>query len=123
MVEKDIDISDLFGHQLNVIVAPVTPQNRRWRTLLRVIDVHEHDGVFVVIPGWNSRIAVLIPWDQVALAIRPKVRVGVRCYGNVCLGAESWEDLVPFINEVPPQYTDAELAEDGLDPVPMNNSH
>lgn len=114
MAENDIDISKLFGHQLNFIVAPVTPQNRRWRTVFRIIDVHEVDGVFAVVPGWNHRIAVLIPWDQVAESIRPKIKVGDRCYGNVCLGADSWEDLVPFINEYPHQYTDAELAADGL---------
>ena len=89
-----------------------TAETRPWRTLFHIINVHEHDGVFARVPGWNSRIAILIPWEQIAPEIHDKIVLDGRYYGNLCLGAESWEDLNPYINEAPIQLTDEELKEE-----------
>jgi hypothetical protein len=76
-----------------------TPATRRWRTMFRVISVHECDGVWAVIPPWSGRLAVLIPWEQVAPKLRSKIEVGGRYHGLAAIGCEHYWQLFAYINE------------------------
>jgi hypothetical protein len=94
----------------------ITPETRRWRTLFHIIYIHHFDGVWVRIPGFDCKIAVLVPWEQIAPEIHSKLKVEDHYYGLAALGAPTHEGLCIYINEYPEypkQYTDAE-SEDGL---------
>jgi hypothetical protein len=73
------------------------PHRKSWRTLIRVEDV-EREGprggyFYVVLPGWNDRIKVRIPFDDVPEEIRPLVEVDRRFHAQVNVGAQQHEEL------------------------------
>lgn len=68
----------------------------RYRTMFRVVAV-ESDGLWVVVPGWDSKVAI---WVEDHLYVGP-IEVGYRFYGEVALNAESPRDLKPDKFEFP----------------------
>lgn len=98
-----------------------TPETRRWRTLFHIIYLHVGDGVWARIPGFDTRIAVLIPWEQIAPEIRFKIKVGDRCYGLAAIGAPSFKELYAYINEYPKQF-DTELDQAGVLVLPAQSA-
>ena len=88
----------------------ITPETRRWRTLFHVIYIHDFDGVWVRVPGFDGNIAVRVPWEQIDPDDPPKIKVNDRCYGLAAIGADDYKGLCAYINEYPKQYTNAELA-------------
>jgi hypothetical protein len=95
-----------------------TAETRPWRTIFHIIYAYEFEGEicewFVCLPGWSCNLAVRITPDNISPEIRDRIKVGNRYYGMACIGADRYEDLNIFINEVPSQYTNTQLDEDGL---------
>ena len=91
-------------------------ETRPWRTLFQVIYIwrnpeNEIREVWVLIPGWDSNLAVRIEPEQITPDILATLTVGHRYYGRACIGAETYDGLNIFINEAPAkQYTDEERA-------------
>jgi len=78
----------------------IKPSERMWRTLMRV-DGHRINGIMFIIPGWDYRTPVFVPWDQIDERFHGKCdKVGFRlhCYCNTGeddmkkLKFERWED-------------------------------
>jgi len=90
----------MLPKQLNILIAPVTVQNRRWRALARIVYVsqHESDGFMVVIPAWGP-VGIPVSWDRVTDELRPEIKVDARFHCLCCLGADTWEGVKPFICE------------------------
>jgi hypothetical protein len=66
--------------------------NRMWRTLLRVVS-KEDDKLRVVIPGWNPREQIEIPYNIIPPEILAGLEPGSRFHARVNIGAEEAEDL------------------------------
>ena len=98
-----------------MIQEKITPETRLWRTLFHVIYIHEVDGVWVRVPGFDTNIAVRVPWCQIAPEIRDQIKWDCHYHGLAAIGAETYEGLNIYINEAPHhELTQEELDQDGL---------
>ena len=92
-----------------------TAETRLWRTLFHVIYIHDVDGVWVRVPGFDSNIAVRVQWYQISPEIRDQIKLDHYYHGLAAIGAETYEGLNIYINEAPHhELTKEELDQDGL---------
>ncbi len=65
-----------------------------WRTLVRVAEVEEADKyLYVVLPGWNSRIKIRLYFHDLPSEMWGRVSPGARFHAKANIGAESQEEL------------------------------
>lgn len=67
-----------------------------YRTLLRVIHVTIHE-IWVVVPGWNSRVAVALPQQRPPAWVYVNAEPGFRCFAQADLQAQSPDALLESI--------------------------
>jgi len=81
---------------------------RFWRTLVRVVAVHEN-SIDVVIPGWNSEQIINLPSFKIVDWLMERAEPGYRFHCSTNKGVNKVEDL-EFCNfewpneEFPPTY-------------------
>lgn len=77
----------------------VPPSRELSRTLVRVTRVKPLH-FYVIVPGWNPRQRVRVPFGGLPLQIRPLITAGKRLHARVNVGCEEAGDLV-FANWEP----------------------
>ena len=71
------------------------------RTLFHFIYMNLKGNEFWVrIPAWDSNLAVRVTSEQMTPEVCAAATVGMRCYGQVNLKAETYHDLAININEL-----------------------
>lgn len=82
-----------------------TAKTRPWRTLFHVIYItyneNEIEEAWVRVPAWSSNLAVRIDWWRMTTEVRDDLTLDKRYYGTACIGAETYEGLDIYINELP----------------------
>lgn len=69
------------------------PSERMWRTLMRV-DSQRMGGVMFIIPGWDHRTPVFVPWENIDKKYHQAcTNVGFRLHCHCNIGAEDAREL------------------------------
>ncbi len=72
----------------------IQPDQRGWRTLVRVTDIdHDRCCFYVVVPAWSARRKIRIDDNGVPASVRALVEPGHRFHATVNTGAERARDL------------------------------
>lgn len=69
------------------------PSKRMWRTLIRVILI-EDDGVWITLPSWNPRAALMIKNEEIPKEIVEIMLPGKRLHARCNTGNEYIYNLV-----------------------------
>lgn len=94
----------------NEILGIFTPQRRRHRVLLRVVDIQNeaHEPVVdAIVPAWSNKSAIRFPSAIVPAELHKFLTSGAHLIAQVNLGARRPEDLYFDSFEIPPIPNDA----------------
>jgi len=94
----------------NEIGGIFTPQRRRHRVLVRVVDIQSEASepvIDAIIPAWSNNSAVRFPFAIVPYELQGSLLIGAYLIAQVNLGADRPEDLYFDKFENPPTPNDA----------------
>jgi hypothetical protein len=69
------------------------PENRLWRTLVRVV-WKEPAQFAVVLPAWNVDEEIVLPFQCLKPEVYSQLKEGSRLHAQVNIGAENQDDLI-----------------------------
>jgi hypothetical protein len=114
VLSRDEFRADTFAAALEIcrseIRGEVTPQRRRHRVLIKIVDIQNEANqkvVDAIIPSWSRKAAVRFPFAIVPCRLHPRLKTNSYLIAQVNLGASRPEDLFFDKFEKPPNPKNA----------------